>query len=228
MAEYPPPPASLPFNVAPGTVVPRKLLDPALVSWATGKGYVLNSYASAAWYQGWGPFTFLGEIQGVGLELLCDFGDTDLYLVEVYASGDISYDKQGHFHHGGDRKLVAFVTSPQLLHRASVWSRVDANVSHELGKTLGSLFGGSGNKPKLGDDRFESFYEVAMPTKEEGIGAMTPALKAMMIERQFRGILELRAGGFICAPLGSPPLDPTTLERTITGIGDLYRAAITR
>ncbi len=226
MPDYPPSPPSIPY--APSAVeVPRRLVDPALLSWATSKGYQLNPFPSAAWYQGWGPFRYLFEIQGVGLELICDFGEADLWIVEAYDSGNIEYDKTGAFKYVGSRHTLGFVTSPHLRARGASWSRQDADLKHELGKAFGSLFsGGQKQASPLGDARFESFYEVAVPSQPEGVVAFTPTLRRLMLERQFRGIIEVRAGGMVFAPSAASTFDEGGLERLIALFGELYGAAV--
>jgi hypothetical protein len=228
MPEYPLPPPVVPYAAASGTEVPRKLLDPAFVNWATSKGYTLNPYASATWYQAWGPFMFLFEIQGVGLELACDFGDADLWLVEAYGSGDIEYEKTGKVKHDTkNRHVVAMVTSPYVKARSAVRWRLGGGVGEDIGRTLGSLFTRGEQHSALGDPNLESLFEIAVPSKAEGDAALTPALRKYLLEKRWNGVLELRAGGMIATMNDRPGFDPNNLEATIAIIGDLYRAAIT-
>jgi hypothetical protein len=228
MAEYPFPPQSVPYNVPPNTEVPRKLLDPNFVSWATSKGYSVNPYPSASWYQQWGPFIYMFEIQGVGLEVECDFGEADLWLAEAYESGDIDYEKTGKVKHDGkDMHVVAFITSPHLKARGAVRSRLGGGVKDDIGRTLGSLFSRTPDHSALGDDRLEALFEVAVPTKEEGNAALPPALRQYLLQHQWKGVLELRAGGMVCTMHERKGFDASNLEATITILGDLYRAAIT-
>ncbi len=227
MPEYPPPPRNVPYNRAPNADVPTKIVEPAFVTWATQKGYVVNPYASAGWYQAWGPFVFLFEIEGVGMEVAADFGDADLWLVEAYEDSDIEY-KQGKAQHDlKDRRVIAFITSPHLKYRAALRWRLSAGVKEEFGRSLGALFKSTASRPTLGDNALESLYEVAVPSREEGNAALTPTLRQMFLQHKFEGILELRAGGMVCSMHHRHVFDPSTIDGTIAMLGDIYRAAIT-
>jgi len=226
MANYPPPPPGGGFAPAPGPPVDPYAPDRALAEWAQGRGYAFVTAPDIRWYHAWYPFAYLFRVQRLGREVRATFGDASapvaLWIVEAF-EGDALKEAAGE-----DRHVIAFLTSSRLAYRAAVRSRTGAGLVSDIGKELDSLFGSSKKSSGgvLGDPTFESRFEVAVPTPQEGMAALTLPLRQFLFQSQWRGILEVRAGGLVCAMHDRPGFDPATLDGTIAFIGQLYQAAI--
>jgi hypothetical protein len=225
MANYPPPPPGGGFAPAPTPAADPYAPDRALAEWAQARGYGFSTAPDIRWYQAWYPFAYLFHITRLGREVRATFGDAaapvGLWIAETF-EGDALKEAAGE-----DRHVVAFLTSSRLAYRAAVRSRTGAGLVSDIGKELDSLFGSAKKTAGvLGDPTFESRFEVAVPTREEGVSALTVPLRQLLFQSQWRGILEVRAGGLVCAMHDRTGFDPATLDATIAFVGQLYQAAI--
>ncbi|GAC1352765.1 MAG: hypothetical protein NVSMB1_18940 [Polyangiales bacterium] len=222
MANYPPPPPggaySHPSPAAADSLSRQRMLD----EWAQARRYSVQPSPDVRWYQAWAPFVFLPPVVRLGCEVRATFSEVSLWLVEAFEGNTLNQAT------GDDRRVVAFVTSPQLAYRAAVRSRFGAGFFGDVGKELHSLFGGAsaGVRGPLGDAAFEERFECAMPTREEGNAALSLPLRHLLLQAQWRGVLEVRAGGLVCSFYDRPGFDPGTLDGTIHLTGEIYRAAI--
>jgi hypothetical protein len=220
MANYPPPPPGGGFPPAPPPADPYAP-ERALAEWARQRGYALNASPDLGWYKRWAPFTYLFHMARVGRELRMTAEEASVWVIEAF-EGDPVKEVAGE-----DRHLTAFLTSPRLAYRAAVRSKSAAGFVSDISRGLDGLFG---SKPQpgtvLGDATFEAKFDVAVPNRDEGNAAVTMPLRQYLLQSGFRGILELRAGGLVCAFHDRPGFDPASLEGTLALLGQIYRAAI--
>ncbi len=220
MAHYPPPPPGGGFPPA-ATPPDPYAHERALAEWARQRGYFLSPAADLAWYRAWAPFSFLFPIQRVGRELRMSAGEAMVWVVEAF-EGDAVKEVAGE-----DRHLTCFLTSPKLAYRAAIRSKSTGGLVSELSRGLDDLFGSP--KPAvggvIGDPAFEARFDVAVPTREEASAALTMPLRQQLLQGGFRGVLELRAGGLVCAMFDRPGFDPVSLDGTLAWFGQIYRAA---
>lgn len=220
MANYPPPPPGGGWAPPPAGPAPYDA-DRALAEWAQARGYQLNPAPDLRWYQAWYPFAFLPHTSRVGREARATFGEASLCVTETY-EGDLAKQAIGE-----DRHVMAFLMSPRLAYRAAVRSKQGGGILDDVSKGLNDLFG-SNKKPQglLGDPAFEARFEVMAPTPQEGVAALPPPLRQVLLATNFRGILEVRAQGMVVCFFDRTAFDPQTLDGTIGLVGQLYGAAV--
>lgn len=220
MAHYPPPPPGGGFPPPPPPADPYAH-ERALAEWARQRGHFLNASPDLGWYQRWAPFTYLFHIARLGRELRMTAAEASVWVVEAFEGDPVKAVA------GEDRHLTCFLTSPRLAYRAAVRSKSSGGVVNDLTRGLDGLFG---SKPQagtvLGDPTFEARFDVAVPTRDEGNAALPMPLRQYLLQCGFRGVLELRAGGLICAMHDRPGFDPHSLEGTLALLGQIYRAAV--
>lgn len=192
--------------------------DRALAEWARARGHALNATPDQQWYRAWYPCLYLPAFARLGREIRATFGEANVALVELFDADPL---KQAT---GEDRLLTAFLASPRLTRRVAVRSKSGGGIVNELGSGLGSLFGGSPGGI-LGDPTFESRYDIKAPSREEGNLALPFPLRQMLVQTQWRGILEVRAGGLVCASFDRRQLDPASLDATFSSLGQIYQLA---
>lgn len=232
MANYPPPPPGGGW-APPGAADPYAGVSPhadaygaarALVDWARARGYAINPQPDIRWYQGWYPFAYLFPTSRLGREaraLHVGGGEATLNVVEAYESDPIKEATGEHRH------VIGFLMSPRLAYRAAVRLKGGgAGLVDDVTKGLNDLFGGS-RKPRgfLGDPTFEGRYDVLGPTVDEANAALPMPLRQLLLQYNFRGILEVRAQGMAVTFYDRSGFDPATLDGTIAAIGQIYQAA---
>ena len=206
------PPAPPPGAPPPAWTPQQPAADPnaadrALAEWAKARGLVLNASPDVAWYQGWMPFVYLGRIAKVGRDLRASFGAAPVAIVEAFEGDPL---KQAT---GDDRSVVVFVSAPQLRFRAAIRSKQGGGLVNDISSGLGSLFGGKGSAGGvLGDPTFEARFDVSTPSRDEGNQALPMPLRQLLLQAQWRGILELRAGGMVATTFDKKVFEPATLD----------------
>ncbi|MBI5533247.1 MAG: hypothetical protein HY898_11050 [Deltaproteobacteria bacterium] len=221
----PPPPAGGGYPPAPGgggypaaAPVDPYAADRALEQWAQGRGYALNTSPDIRWYQGWYPCIYAYQIHRVGRELRAAAGDAGLWLVEAFEDDPIKRAT------GEDRHLCAFLTSPKFVARAAVRSKSGGSgVIDEIGHGIGSLFASKPAGGMLGDPTFESRFDVTIPSRQEGDAALPMALRQLLLQSNWRGIIEVRPGGLILIPFGQGQFEPQTLDALLGLLGQILR-----
>lgn len=194
--------------------------DRALADWAAQKSLALSATPDLAWYQGWQPFIYQFALTRIGRELRGKLDDADLAIVEAVDPNPI---KQAT---GEDRQAVCFVLSPKLRARAAIRAKSGGGLVSDVTSGIGSLFGGSGGPGTvLGDPTFEQRYDVTVPSREEGNQALPMALRQLLIQYQWRGLLETRPGGLVFAQFDARTFDPPSLDRALGMLGAICRAA---
>ncbi len=223
--------------------LPAESTDPAaaaraLAAWAQARGYELNEKPDLAWYKGWAPMVYLFAPSRLGREVRAQFGDASVFIVEAYEPMP---------ERGGESEcyVIAFLTSARLAYRAAIRSRMQKEAVEELRtqlnprKTPRSLSRwrwrerenflrrtyGRGVRGVLGDAIFEAHCEIATPTREEGLAALPVALRHLLVQGGWRGILEFRPGGMVSTTYGPPMFDPASLDATLAMLGQVYNAA---
>jgi hypothetical protein len=226
---YPPPPpggaypAPPPAGAAP-VAAGAYGADPyaaqrAIEAWATSHGYTLGLTPDPAWYQAWSPFVYLFRMARVGRELRAEFQGTSVFLVEAFDPDPL---KQA----SGDAcALCGFVTSPKLACRVAIRSKLGGGVMNELKSGFGALFSQSAPGGVLGDPTFEAHFDVSSPSRDEGNRALPLPLRQHLLQSGWRGILETRPGGLVCATFGQRGFDPPTLDAAHLTLGQLYTLA---
>lgn len=239
MANYPPPPpggqAPPPppgGNYPPGGGPPGwgpggqdpYAQERALAAWAEERKYVLNPQPQLAYYLSWFPCQFVSRPTSVTREVRATFGEAQLFVAEVYEPVALGIEQA--------RRLLFLLTSPSLRYRVALRSRDGGGLTAEVDrgfKEIASLFGGGGQKQPpgaiLGDPTLESRFEVMAPSREEGNAALPVPLRQLLVQPQFRGILELRPQGMACQLFDYVFFEPRTLDAAIAMIGALYQAA---
>ena len=216
MAAPPPPPGYGP-GYAP---YDPYAADRALAEWATTRGFTFGASPDPNWYGGWYPMAYVPRFSRLGRELRGPLEDAALYAVETY-DGDPFKQAAGE-----DRQVLFFLTAPRLAYRAALRAKVGGGVMTELSSGLGSLFGGGAPGGVLGDPTLESRFDVSVGSREEGHAALPMALRSLLVQTGFRGILETRAGGLVLTLFDLRGFDPLGLERALQYVAQLYRAAI--
>jgi hypothetical protein len=125
---------------------------------------------------------------------------------------------------GEDRHLYLFITSPRFSARSAVRSKAGSGgVIDELGQGFGSLFA---TKPAgvLGDSAFEAKFDVTVPSRQEGDLALPPGLRALLMQSNWRGILEVRPGGMLLIPFGPTLFEPQALDQLVVFANGLLHA----
>ena len=241
MSIYPPPPPGWDSRKVQTLAEETDPLanERALGVWAQTRGYELNAKPDLRWYQGWAPFVYLFKPTRLGREVRAEFGDATVFLVEAY--DQVQADSPD----GHECYIVSFLTSPRLAYRAALRSRIQKEAVDELRsqfnprKTPRSLSRwrwrerenflrrtyGRGVRGVLGDAIFEAHCEIATPTREEGLAALPVALRHLLVQGGWRGILEFRPGGLVSTTYGPPVFDPASLDATLALIGQIYNAS---
>jgi hypothetical protein len=222
---YAAPPPAAPYGQPAGVPPAPAPYDPyaaerALAEWAQARGLALSQSPDLHWYQGWQPFVYLFPIARVGRELRGKLDDADAALVEAFDADPI---KQAA---GEDRQVVCFVMSQRLRARAALRAKTGGGLVNDVKSGFGSLFGGQSAGSVLGDPTLEQRYDVSVPSRDEGNMALPASLRQMLVQYQWRGILEVRAGGLVCAPFDRKSFDAASLDQVLAMLGPLYRAAV--
>lgn len=218
MANYPPPPPG-------GGWAPQGAPDPyagdrALAEWAGARNYALNSQPDVRWYQAWAPFAYLFPISRLGREVRAQIGEATLNVVEAFDSDPIKEATGEHRH------VIAYLMSPKLAYRAAVRLKGGgAGIVDDVTKGLNDLFGSSKPKGYLGDPTFEGRYDVVGPTVDEANAALPMPLRQVLLQSNFRGILEVRGQGLVITFYDRTGFDPATLDGTVAWVGQIYQAA---
>jgi hypothetical protein len=223
----PPPPPAVPYGApqAASPPGPSQPLDPyaadrALAEWAAARGLSLSGSPDLAWYQAWGPFIYLPPIARVGRELTGKLDDANGALIEAFDPDPI---KQAT---GEDRLVVAFVMSERLRARAALRAKSGGGLVSDVTSGIGSLLSGKSAGSVLGDPTLEQRFDVTVPSREEGNVALPVALRQLLFQYQWRGLLEVRAGGLICAAFDCRSFEPAGLDRFLGMFAAIYRAAV--
>jgi len=210
----PPPPAQDPYAA-----------DRALGEWAKSKGYELAGNADLAWYQGWAPFHYLFPINRVGRELRATRDGLKIWLVEGYEGDPVKQQT------GEDHFVYAFATSDKLAYRAAVRSNDNTGIvdglTQGITKGWGALTGQ--NAPAgtvLGDPTFETRFAVNTPSRDEGNAALPMPLRQLLLQQNFRGILEIRAKGMACMLFHVRHLEPAGAELLLSVVEKIHEAAV--
>lgn len=222
-APYPPPPVAAPYGSA--AAAPPAAYDPyaaerALAEWAQARGLALSATPDLRWYQAWQPFVYTAPVARVGRELRGKLDDADLALTEAFDADPI---KQAA---GEDRQLLCFLITPRLRARAALRAKSGGGLVNDVKSGFGSLFGGASPGSVLGDPAFEQHFDVSVPSREEGNAALPVVLRQLLVTHRWRGILELRAGGLVCAPFGYTQFDPNALDQLLSLLVSIHRAAV--
>jgi len=216
MANYPPPPPG--GGWAPAGGHDPHAADRALTEFAQARGFQLSPQGDVRWYQAWAPFAYLFPTSRVGRELRAQIGEATLNVAECYESDPIKEATGEHRH------VVAWLMSPRLAYRAAVRSKGGAGLVDDVTKGLNDLFS---SKPRgfLGDPTFEARYDVVGPTLDEANAALPMPLRQLLLQGNFRGILEIRAQGLVVTFFDRSGFDPASLDGTIAWVGQIYQAA---
>jgi hypothetical protein len=218
MANYPPPPPGGGWS-PPGSPDPYAG-DRALAEWAAARGYTISAQPDLRWYQAWYPFAYLFRISRLGREVRAQIGEAQLGVVEAYESDPIKEATGEHRH------VIAFLMSPRLAYRAAIRLKGGgAGLVDDVTKGLDSLFGSPKPKGFLGDPTFEGRYDVVGPTVEEANAALPMPLRQLLLQSNFRGIVEVRAQGMAVTFYDRTGFDAATLDGTIAWVGQIYQAA---
>lgn len=237
MSFYPPPPPGWDTRRPPSTPpVDPVASERALAGWAQTRGFALNARPDLRWYQAWAPFVFLFTPSRVARELRASTHEATAWIVEAF-DGDGSGAE--------DPYVLAFVASRHLRYRGAIRSRLQKEAIDELRASFnprrtpraamrwrwrereGFLRRTYGRAVRgvIGDAIFEAHYEIATPTREEGNAAFPVALRHLLVHGGWRGILEVRPGGFVLATYGPPLFDPASLDAMLSLIGQIYATA---
>jgi hypothetical protein len=240
MSLYPPPPKGWDTKLQTGPVDAAESKQ-ALATWAQARHYELSETPEIAWYQGWAPFVYLFAPTRLGREVHGKLSDALVWLVEAFNDDEEGPDDQR-------RYLIAFVTSPKLSYRAAIKSRIQKEQVDEMRQSISPLNQrltprsvgrwrwrereqflkrtyGRMVRGILGDAIFEAHCEIATPSREEGLAALPVALRHLLVQGGWRGILEFRPGGMVMTTYGPPMFDPASLDAALNLVGQIYTAA---
>ncbi len=236
---YPPPP--------PGwdkRALAQEPMDPiaarrAMEAWVAARGYEFNPQPDVSWFQGWSPFVFLFHPVQIGREIRARFTDSWLWIAELFAESGPGKPLQPF--------IVYFLTSDRLKYRAAIRSRLQPEAIDELRaifnarRTPSTLSRwryrerqnlmrrtyGRGVRGTVADAVFEAHYEIATPTREDAVMALPLPLRQLLVQSQWRGILECRPGGLVATNYSPPRFEPQLLDAQIAVLSQMY-ATITR
>lgn len=224
MANYPPPPPGGGWSPPAAAPVDPYAPERALQGWAQSRSFVVNPSPDGRWYAAWGPFVFLPPIVRVGRELRARMTEgpveTQVFVVETFEGDPI---KQAT---GDDRLLVSFVTSPRIAYRAAIRSKMGGGFVEDFARGLDGVLGTAPAAGSvLGDPTFERAFDVGAPTRDEGNAALPIPLRQTLLQAGFRGVLELRPGGLVCALYDRRGFDPATLEAILSIVARIHHFA---
>lgn len=236
---YPPPP--------PGwdkRALAQEPMDPiaarrAMEAWVRARGYEYNPAPDVSWFQGWSPFVFLFNPVQIGREIRAKFSDSWLWIAELFADGGAGKPLQPF--------IVYFLTSERLQYRAAIRSRLQPEAVEEMRaifnarRTPSTLSRwryrerqnfmrrtyGRGVRGAVADGVFEAHFEIATPSREEGLMALPLPLRQLLVQSTWRGILECRPGGLVATNYGPPRFEPQILDEQIATLSQMY-GTITR
>jgi hypothetical protein len=231
---YPPPP--------PGwdkRALAHEPMDPiaarrALDAWIRARGYEINPSPDVSWFQGWAPFVYLFHPVEIGREIRAKFSDAWLWIAELFAESGFGKPRQPF--------IVYFLTSERLQHRAAIRSRLQPEAIEEMRaifnarRTPSTLSRwryrerqnlmrrtyGRAVRGAVADAVFEAHFEIATPTREEGLLALPLPLRQLLVQSGWRGILECRPGGLVATTYGPPRFEPQILDGQIAMLSQIY------
>lgn len=235
---YPPPP--------PGwdkAAVGPEPMDPiaarrAMEAWVRARGYEFNPAPDVSWFQAWSPFVFLFHPLKIGREIRARFSDSWLWVAELFADGGTSKPLQPF--------IVYFLVSDRLNARAAIRSRLQPEAIEEMRaifnarRTPSTLSRwryrerqnfmrrtyGHGVRGTVADAVFEAHYEIATPTRDEGQAALPLSLRQLLVQSQWRGVLECRPGGLVATNYGPPRFEPQIIDGHIAFLSQVYSTIV--
>ncbi len=229
MANYPPPPPGgwgPPGGAPPAGGPPGYdpyAADRALAAWAAERQYELVGQPDPGFYFSWYPFAYLPRPSAITRELRATIDDAKVFVAEAHENDPLRQAI------GEARSLLFFLLSPRLRCRASVRSKQGGGLDKEIGRGISELFGA---KPAagsiLGDPTLEARCDVTAPSRDEGNWALPMPLRQMLVQPNFRGILETRAGGMALMLYDFVAFEPRTLDAALQAVAAFYRAAVTQ
>jgi hypothetical protein len=156
----------------------------------------------------------------VGREIVARFGEVTIACVETFDSDPFKAAA------GEGQHVMAFALANGLRHRAALRSKQGAGDLTDITRSLGALFG---SRPPvgavLGDPVFEQHYDVNVPSREEGVAALTMPLRHLLVGGQFRGAVEIRPGGVAIEFYGMRGFDPVRLDGALSLANQILAAA---
>ncbi len=163
-----------------------------LGAWATQKGMQLREPGEVHTYATWMQYQFVPKMQHVVREGRIQLGDADVLVGEVVIQDEFRRAV------GEAHMLVAIVSSPRLQYNVAVRTKKLTSLGDGLSRGLRALDQFVSSKPKdapvLGDPWFESKFEVLAPSPQEAAQALPPAVRQLLVQTGFAGILETRPG----------------------------------
>lgn len=235
---YPPPPAG--WDKGPASSEP---MDPiaarrAMEAWVRARGYEFNPTPDVAWFQAWSPFVFLFHPLKIGREIRAAFSDSWLWVAELFADGGTGKPLQPF--------IVYFLVSDRLTGRAAIRSRLQPEAVEEMRaifnarRTPSTISRwryrerqnfmrrtyGHGVRGAVADAVFEAHYEIATPDREEGLVALPLSLRQLLVQNQWRGVLECRPGGLVATHYGPPRFEPQIVDAQIAFLSQIYGAIV--
>ncbi|NUP04913.1 MAG: serine/threonine protein kinase [Polyangiaceae bacterium] len=188
--------------------------DQALHAWGTHHRAQLRAPADLRLYAGWNPFQFLPPIAQASRDARLVLRDAQVHLVEVFSNDPLRQAT------GEDRSVLALVTSSRIYYRAAVRSKNSTN----LVEGFGQLFDSLGGQATFGDPHFERHFDVRFPSPQEGQMALPIAVRQVLVNAGFRGILETRHGGFALRRDDANRFEPSDLDRLLEATAAIYAA----
>jgi hypothetical protein len=240
--QYPPPPAA--WGSSKGALTEPEL-DPArarhvLYAWAQQRGYQVNEQPQVDWYRSWGPFVHVPVPTQARREIIAQFGDAKVWLLDALAPSRQNDPTLRPF-------IVSFVTSPQIRCRVAIRSRIPESAIQEMRvpfnpnitpstasrwrsqrkeklqhRTYGKSVGSS-----IGDPVFEAQFQVVTPSRAEGLAGLPRHLRRFLVDGCWQGAMETRPGGMIVSQYRPPRFDPDALDVSLWLLGQIFHAAVT-
>ena len=137
------------------------------------------------------PWTLLPAIGRANLKLFAMIDDAHARIVDAYG-GDVVSQAMGE-----QRMVIALVSTPRARGRVALRSKQTSGLADDIGRGLKLLDGlvvSVAAAKSIGDRFLETHFDVSTPSVQEGNAVLPVALRQLLVNGGFRGVLELRPG----------------------------------
>jgi hypothetical protein len=193
----------------------------ALTTWANQRAMQIREGGDAHTYTTWMQFQFVPPIHTVVREGRLITGEADILIGEVIIQDELRRAI------GEAHMLLALISSSFVRYPVAIKSKKFTGIGDGVARGLRVLDQLVSSKPKsvavLGDQWFESRFEVKAPTPQEAHAALPPAARMLLVNSGFSGIVESLPGRLTFAQEPGR-FDPASVDRALELISRLLRS----
>ncbi len=183
-----------------------------LYTWATQKQMQLSEGGTPLTYSGFLQFQLVPKIRSVVREGRIRLGDADVLVGEVVINDELRQAI------GEAVMVIALVQSPKVKHHVALRTKKVTGIGDGISRGLRALDRLVSSKPvagsMLGDQWFESRFEVTAPSAPEAHAALPGPLRLLLMQNNFTGVLECGPGRMAVA-FEPARFDPPTVDRLL-------------